>query len=210
MVRDVVVLGLVLVVGPIMIPPPAAGSVSPTSLNLGWGYTRDLGPYNDSFTPIPSLDATWGFGGHWAVHSGITYLRERVLPTTTSIATGRGSFIPLSTGLRFYAGERDDRTRGLFFDAAPAAYPAWIRTAVDDDYRMKVLAGMTLGVGVRFAGVGGSRAELGFKYYASEAAGPHGDVWALREFDPAPSVYRAVRHPGLNVFAAYVAVGLGD
>ena len=203
-------LALLLLLVPSLHALPAAASLKPSSLNLGWGYTRDLDTNAESQTPIPSLDVNWSFGRHWAIRSGTAYLRERTVVPSRATAIGLAHFVPLSAGIRLYAGASDERTRGLFLEASPAAYLAWLPVGAGR-YRTRVVAGTIWGVGVRFPGVDGSRGELGLRYYQSEAVGPQQtyDV-DLRAYSPTLPAVRQLQHPGLGVLAAYLALGLGD
>src|SRR2546422_5127435 len=60
----------------------AAASVLPSSVNLGLGYSRDLGPKGSSLTPIPSFSATWHLASHLAIRSSVAYLPERSTGST--------------------------------------------------------------------------------------------------------------------------------
>jgi hypothetical protein len=71
----------------------------------------------------------------------------------------------------------------------------------DRDSRFALLGGFRAGLGVRFAGVDGSRGEVGMSYYLAEAFGQH------------PGAVGRIGTPGeadVQVFGAYVAVGFGD
>jgi hypothetical protein len=200
-------------------PGLSSGSVLPSSANFNWGYTQDLGPHGTNLTIIPSVSATWQVSSRLAIRSSVTYLRERTVDQNQRGLTAGGTtrsflgetrtinqtdFLPLATGLRFYAGGDVERTRGLFLDAAPAAFLARSPDGTGGHF-FKAPLGFELGVGARFAGFDKSRFEVGLNYYHSLAVGGSGATLRPLERSPAESALS-----GLSLFSIYLGVGLGD
>jgi|SRR5947207_2344406 len=204
------------------IPAYSSGSVLPSSVSLDLGYTKDLGPHYNSFTAIPGISATWPLGSRFAIRSSAAYIQERRVDNSRNIALGasgnpenqfgvqpqetliRSNYIPLTAGLRFYAGQNHERTRGLFLDAAPAIYLQRLTRDTGGTY-VKAPLGLQLGAGIRVPVIDGSRLEVGMTYHFSNAVNNHPDVTTNLRSTPA-----ATDGSGLDFFSLHLAIGYGD
>jgi len=195
----------------------SSASVLPTSANLNWGYTQDLGPHSSSLTAIPSRSATWPVASRLAVRANAAYIMDREFGPQLGLSNGttaffdvepsrviRSDFFPLAAGLRFYAGTNTERTRGLFLDAAPAVFLARAPDNTGGHF-FKAPLGFELGGGVRFAGVDKSRFEVGLSYYHSSSIGGSGSIARPLLETPAESALTS-----LGLFSLYLGVGFGD
>ena len=197
------------------VPGHSLASVVPSSATLNWGYARDLGPHGTSLTAIPSLSTTWHAASHLAIRSSVTYLRERTVANyyTTAFSTNetqqinRSEFLPVAAGLRFYAGQDAERTRGLFLDAAPAVFVSHVPDGTDGRV-FRAPLGFELGTGVRFAGMDRSRFEVGLRYFHSSAIGSPAAVTPLRGASLGERT--EMSSSGWESWSLYFGIGLGD
>jgi len=192
----------------------------PSSGTLNLGYTQDLGPHSTSSTVIPGISATWQLRSRFAIRSSAAYIQERNLDTSAHIAQStsgdprslfgsqpperviRSEYLPLATGLRFYAGKKGERTRGLFLDAAPAVYLVRLPRDSGGTY-MKAPLGLQLGGGIRVPAIDGSRMEIGMRYdYVAAKAYPLNSPNSRQTVSGSGS--------GLDLFSLYFAIGFGD
>ncbi|HYQ96356.1 MAG TPA: hypothetical protein VER38_05045 [Candidatus Eisenbacteria bacterium] len=180
-----------------LLPGHSFGSATPTSLSLGWGYSQELGP---RLTAIPSASATWTLNRHLSLRSNITYLHEKNSPPAH-----RSYFVPLSLGLRLYAGQNLERTRGMYLDAAPAFFLSKLEDP-SGGFLYKAPVGFEVGTGVRMAGFDGSRIEIGMNFYHSPAVTANTANVGPDERGGG----RVSLHQGFDLFAVRLAIGFGD
>lgn len=172
----------------------AQASLAPTSVSLSLGYSNELGPEGNSYTPVPSVSALWPFVSHVSVFSAMSYLQERSVqnralhssgypyPQTES-GTLRSHFVPVAVGIRLSLGS-ETRSHGLFVEAGPAVYLASL-----DSGEERVLAGFQAGTGLRFRTFGASHAELGMRFYRTAGADAPEDPWSSTPDHESVSAY---------------------
>jgi hypothetical protein len=149
-----------------------AASITPTSVTIGSGFTRDLDPNHKRVTVLPSLAGTWLLSPHLAVRASAAYLQERLGKDIYSnvgvfSVDKRSEHIPLGIGLRFYPGGALDAAPGLYLDAAPVIGISHLESYVHPDWNT-VRWGWSAGVGVRFRMMGSARGELGATVHTIE------------------------------------------
>jgi hypothetical protein len=169
-----------------LVPRQCMASVEPSSMSFGLGYFQDLGLQSEDFTPIiPTLAAAWNLSPNLALRSSVayfgvtrhTYVAHLALSSSgnprdfysgESSSLSRSShYFPVSAGLRLYAKHEEGQGRGIFVEVSPTAYLA--RASGGSYQRTELLRGLQAGAGVRFAGVGRTRNEVGMNYYYAEA-----------------------------------------
>ena len=180
--------------------------MAPSSGTLSWGYTKDLA---SNLTAIPSASAAWTLGSRFAIRSSVAYLQDRVYSPGVELRAGestpfrRSEFLPLTAGLRFYAGRATEHMRGLFLDASPALYLA----RVPDDaggHVFRAAPGVEFGAGIRVPAFQGSRLEIGLSFSHSS---PSGSSSLVAPLGPGPG---GIVTPELTFYALHIGVGWGD
>jgi len=194
-------------------PELVSGSLIPSSITIRSGYVTAAATENGTHPASVALSSTWDLGTQTALWSSVGYIQEktvnsillRFIPSPPLFPVpynqvARTHLVPMSVGLRAYANDTSRRSRGLFVEGGPAAYIASYR-GTDQAKHLAALGGLQCGLGVRFAGIDGSRVELGGNYYLAEAFGQHqgaiGRVGTTHEVD-------------YNLFSLYLALGFGD
>jgi hypothetical protein len=172
-----------------LVPRQGLASIEPSSMSLGLGYFQDLGMHHsEEFTPIiPTLTAAWNLSSSLTLRSSVSYFEvtrqggavnlalsssgnPRDFYSVESSSLNRSNqYLPVSVGLRLYAKHEEGQGRGIFVEASPTAYLA--RFSGDSYQRTEILGGLQTGAGVRFAGLGRTRNEIGMNYYYAEAGG---------------------------------------
>ena len=175
-------------------------------MSLGLGYFQDLGMHHsEDFTPvIPTLTAAWNLSSNLTVRSSVSYFEVTRQASAINLAlsssgnprdfySGERSplsrsnqYLPVCVGLRLYAKHEEGQGKGVFVEASPAAYLA---RSTGGYQQTEILGGLQTGAGVRFAGLGRTRTEIGMNYYYAEA----GDAGRR-----------------ISSVALYMSIGIGD
>jgi len=171
-----------------LFPRLGMASVEPSSMSLGLGYFQDLGMNNsEDFTPIiPTLAAAWNVSPSLSLRSSVSYFQVTRQASVVNLALSSSGnprdfyfggnsplsrsnqYIPISVGLRLYAKHEEGQGKGVFVEASPAAYLA---RSFGGHQQTRILGGLQTGAGMRFAGLGRTRNEVGMNYYYAEAGG---------------------------------------
>jgi len=195
-------------IGPCLIPSSSDAIPNPSSVTLRSGYVAFENLYSDTHPAAVSVSSSWDLGKQTAFWSSIGYLREsstgfHIDPLRGPISSNfsaRTHLVPISAGLRAYANDPWHRSRGLFVEVGPSLAAAAYR-GFDGANHAAALAGFQAGMGVRVAGVDGSRFELGGSYQMAEGIGRYGN--ALGRL----GTQRGVDY---HLFSVYLGVGFGN
>lgn len=185
-----------------------SGSASghPSSLTLRTGYVA-YENFTDDTHPISlAISPSWNLGKQTAFWSSVGYVQERfaayrvLSEVEYSPLIVRTHLVPVSAGLRAYANDARHHSRGLFLEIGPSLGGASY-IGSDGGHHLAALCGFQCGMGVRFAGIDGSRFELGGSYQMAEALGKYsrsiGRIGTEQDID-------------YHIFSAYVGLGFGN
>ena len=202
---------------PLLEVQESQAALAPASVSLGLGYSNQLGPVFNSYTPVPSASALWHLASHVSVYTKASYLQQRYLDDpvratnyvgiepyySTKSATLRNHFLPIGAGIRLSA-ENTTGSHGVFVEAGPAAFlTSW---SLDRGGTERgVLAGFQAGAGVRFLALGGAHGELGMSYYRSERA----DDPEAYGFTTGGGRVALQQLHGVETYTLYAGIGFG-
>jgi len=195
-------------VGSCLIPSSSYAIPHPSSLTFRSGYVAFENLYRDTHPASISISSSWDLGKQTAFWSSVGYVQENSIGYHIDPLRGpyystdhaRTHLIPISAGFRAYANDPWHRSRGLFVEAGPSLGPAAYRGS-DGANHAAALAGFQCGMGVRVAGVEGSRFELGGSYQMAEGIGRYDN--SLGRLGTRQAV-------DYHLFSVYLGIGFGN